>query len=75
VAYYLTNELHLIYSNILIIKLTGSNKNEHIQYLDANHRDICKFTSMNDSNYVKVKNALGTAVESLLENGAIRELI
>ena len=60
---------------MLIIKLVGSNKNEHIQYLEANHRDICKFTSMNDSNYVRVKNALGTAVESLLENGATSELI
>lgn len=60
---------------MLLIKLTGSNKNEHIQYLEANHIDICKFTSLNDSNYVRVKNALGTAVESLLENGAISELI
>ena len=57
-----------------MIKWIGSNKNEHIQYLEANHRDVCKFTSMNDSNYVRVKNALGTAVESLLENGAINEL-
>ena len=69
------NKLHASYFNMLIIKLTGSNKNEHIQYLEANHRDICKFTSMNDSNYVRVKNALGTAVESLLENGVISELI
>lgn len=44
-------------------------KNEHIQYLRANHRDICKFRSVTDSNYLILKNALATAVEDLIRNG------
>ncbi|KAF1851892.1 NACHT and WD domain protein [Cucurbitaria berberidis CBS 394.84] len=42
--------------------------NEHIEYLHANHRDICKFRNMNDSNYITLKNALATAVEDLLSD-------
>ncbi|KAK1764024.1 hypothetical protein QBC33DRAFT_548570 [Phialemonium atrogriseum] len=41
-------------------------KNERVQYVHANHRDICKFESPNDHNYVTVKNALACAVEDLL---------
>jgi hypothetical protein len=44
-------------------------KNEHIQYLRANHREICKFRTRQDSNYIILKNALATAVENLLRNG------
>ncbi|KAB5572683.1 NACHT and WD domain protein [Coniochaeta sp. 2T2.1] len=43
-------------------------KNERVQYLNANHRDICKFTSLEDSNYVTLKNCLATAVDSLLQD-------
>jgi hypothetical protein len=44
-------------------------KNEHIQYLRANHREICKFRTRQDSNYITLKNALATAVENLIRNG------
>jgi len=40
-----------------------------VQYLNANHRDICKFTSFEDSNYVTFKNALATAVNDLIQDG------
>lgn len=74
-ACYLTIAFYTKYCIILLIKFTGSNKNEHIQYLEANHRDICKYGSKNDSNYIRVKNALGTAVEKSLKNGMIDKLI
>ena len=63
--------LHVGNSTISLTSSTGLNDNERIQYLEANHRDICKFTSMDDSNYIRVKNALGTAIEGILENGKI----
>jgi len=44
-------------------------KNERVQYINANHTDICKFESVNDPNYITVKNALGRAVEYLLKDG------
>ncbi|KAF2133160.1 hypothetical protein P153DRAFT_331614 [Dothidotthia symphoricarpi CBS 119687] len=43
-------------------------RNEHVQYLHANHRDICKFRSKNDSNYIIIKNALAVAVEDSIRN-------
>ncbi|KAH8714072.1 hypothetical protein GQ44DRAFT_660589 [Phaeosphaeriaceae sp. PMI808] len=42
-------------------------KNEHIQYLRANHRNICKFRTKEESNYIILKNALATAVEDLIQ--------
>lgn len=44
-------------------------KNERVQYINANHRDICKFESVSDPDYITVKNALGSAVEYLLKDG------
>jgi hypothetical protein len=44
-------------------------ENEHIQYLRANHREICKFRTRQDSNYIILRNALATAVEDLIRNG------
>ncbi|ORY60895.1 NACHT and WD domain protein [Pseudomassariella vexata] len=41
---------------------------ERVQYLSANHRDICKFDSLEDSNYITLKNALETAVHDLLKD-------
>ncbi|KAI2463010.1 hypothetical protein F4781DRAFT_426711 [Annulohypoxylon bovei var. microspora] len=34
--------------------------NERVQYLNAKHRDICKFESMDDPNYITLKNALSS---------------
>ncbi|KAI0517179.1 hypothetical protein F5B22DRAFT_605202 [Xylaria bambusicola] len=37
--------------------------NERRTYLDANHRDVARFTTPKDSSYVLVRNALATTVE------------
>ena len=39
--------------------------NERTEYLNANHRDICKYASSTDPNYLTVRNALATVVDSL----------
>lgn len=38
--------------------------NERTAYLNANHRDICKYTTPTDANYLTVRNALATTVSS-----------
>lgn len=40
-------------------------KAERVQYLDANHRDVCKFDGPDDPNYIRVRDSLATAVEML----------
>jgi hypothetical protein len=37
--------------------------------MDANHREICKFDSPEDSNYLSLKNSLTSAVQDLLKDG------
>ena len=43
-------------------------KGERNTFINANHRDICKFDSVDDPNYVKLKNSLSSAVDDLLGN-------
>ena len=39
--------------------------NERTAYLNANHRDICKYASQEDPNYQTVRNALASTIEGL----------
>ena len=41
--------------------------NEIAAYLNANHREICKYNSVADTNYQIVRNALASAMDSLRE--------
>src|SRR5690606_24876842 len=43
--------------------------NERAQYLNANHRDMCKFDSRSDPNYITLRNALSGAVQDLSRGG------
>ena len=38
--------------------------NERTAYLNANHRDVCKYSAQTDSNYRTVRNALASAIDS-----------
>ena len=44
-------------------------RRERVQYLNANHRDICKFDSPDDPNYVTLKNAIISATQDILKAG------
>lgn len=46
-------------------------KTERVQYLDANHRDVCKFDGLDDPNYIRVRDSLSTAMELLLRKARI----
>ncbi|KAL8845694.1 MAG: hypothetical protein Q9221_009152 [Calogaya cf. arnoldii] len=39
--------------------------NERTAYLNANHRDVCKYTNQNDPNYKTVRNALASTIDGL----------
>ncbi len=60
--------LILLSSNHLI-RIVGY-KGEKAQPLNADHRNICKFDSPTDPNYVTIRNSLCKAVEDLLGDGA-----
>ena len=40
--------------------------------LNADHHDVCKYTSQQDSNYVTVRNALKTLVKSVQSSGMLK---
>ncbi|CAG9978525.1 unnamed protein product [Clonostachys byssicola] len=44
-------------------------KNERVQYLIADHKEMCKFNSPKDPNFTRLANALSGAIEDLLTNG------
>jgi hypothetical protein len=50
-------------------------KNERVQYINANHRDICKFDSPEDPGYVTLKNAIISATEDILKDGRGRQFV
>jgi hypothetical protein len=42
--------------------------------LNADHHDVCKYTSPEDPNYVSVRNALQTLVKSLRSRGMFKAI-
>jgi hypothetical protein len=46
--------------------------NERTMYLDANHREICKFSTREDPNYLAVRNSLASALDDLRISTAIQ---
>lgn len=38
--------------------------NERTAYLNANHREVCKYSAQSDSNYQTVRNALASSIDS-----------
>lgn len=41
---------------------------ERSSLINANHRDICKFDSREDPNYIKIRDALGAEIEVILRD-------
>ena len=42
--------------------------------LNADHHDVCKYTSREDSNYVAVRNALKALVRSVQSRGTLEPI-
>jgi hypothetical protein len=71
VSFYETLKLNLRFQSALIVEKDSASiglKHERIQPLNADHRTVCKFDSRDDPNYTKVKNALASVVEDILDN-------
>jgi hypothetical protein len=71
-SFYETIKTSLGISSAIIVERDSAilgYKHERVQYLNANHRDVCKYEDPLDPNYITVKNALATAVEELLRVG------
>ncbi|RYP71363.1 hypothetical protein DL771_004851 [Monosporascus sp. 5C6A] len=64
-SFYETIRMNLGISSGLIVEKRSGFKNERVQYLNANHRDICKFDGLGDPNYITLKNALVGAIQDL----------
>lgn len=47
--------------------------NERTAYLDANHRDVCKYADLNDPNFKTVRNALASTVDNFRTRLAIKK--
>lgn len=73
-SFYETTKTSLgITSNMIVEKDSAilGYRHERVQYLNANHRDVCKYTDPLDPNYITVKNALASALEDLLKVGRV----
>lgn len=46
--------------------------NERTAYLNANHREVVKFSSIGDPNYIAVRNSLAFAVSNLKKKNSLR---
>ncbi|KAH7021505.1 uncharacterized protein B0I36DRAFT_388193 [Microdochium trichocladiopsis] len=71
-SFYETQRMSIGISTCLIVEKHSAvlgYSNERVQYLNAKHREICKFHSPDDPNYNTVKNALVSATEDLLVTG------
>ncbi|KAI1455463.1 NACHT and WD domain protein [Annulohypoxylon moriforme] len=78
-SFYETLRMSLGISSSLIVEKSSAILgpgfvNERVQYMNANHRDICKFDSMDDPNYMTLKNALSSAVGDLLKDDSRNNL-
>ena len=43
-------------------------QNERTAYLDANHRGVCKYSTMSDPNYITVRNALASTIDTFRDH-------
>lgn len=71
-SFYETTKTNLGVSSAMIVERDSAvlgYKHEQVQYLNANHRDICKYESPLDPNYITVKNALATAIDEISRVG------
>ncbi|KAI0132592.1 NACHT and WD domain protein [Xylariales sp. AK1849] len=64
-SFYETLQMKLGISSSLVVEKSSAIL---VQYLNANHRDICKFESPDDPNYVTLRNAITSATQDILKD-------
>ncbi|KAI0376958.1 NACHT and WD domain protein [Hypomontagnella monticulosa] len=74
-SFYETLRMNLGLSSGLIVEKSSAIlgpdfTNERVQYINANHRDICKFDSKDNPNYLTLRNALSSAINDLIKDAS-----
>ena len=67
-SFYETNPMSLGIKKVVIVPKDSAvlgYENERSTYLNANHREVCKFTDVEDVNYRSVRNALASTLDEL----------
>ncbi|MCJ1332360.1 hypothetical protein MMC10_009052 [Thelotrema lepadinum] len=67
-SFYETTPVHFVVGKDLIVTKDSAVlglPNERTEYLDGNHREICKFRDTSDRNYVTVRNAIAAVLADL----------
>jgi WD40 repeat protein len=75
-SFYETLRLNIGVQSVLIVEKDSASigfKHERILPLHADHRTVCKFDSVQDSNYIKVKNALASIIEDMLGETLVKK--
>ncbi|KAL2204292.1 hypothetical protein CC79DRAFT_1277034 [Sarocladium strictum] len=70
-SFFETLQMDVKLSTIFVVDKTSAIlgpgfKTERVQHLDANHQNICKFESLKDPNYIRVRDSLSAAIDDLL---------
>jgi WD40 repeat protein len=74
-SFYETIGTNLGIQSVFIVDIDSASmgvKHEHVQPLNADHRTACRFDGIKDPNYIKVKNAIASAVEDILGDTMVR---
>lgn len=75
-SFYETLPTRLAFSKTLVVDkdlATLGYANERTAYLNANHRDICKYGAPTDPNYLTVRNALASSISASSDTIASRQ--
>jgi hypothetical protein len=76
-SFFETLRMNMGFTSCLIVEknsaVLGNGFNERQQLINANHRDICKFDSPDDPNYVAIRNALSGAIQDILKDISISQ--
>jgi WD40 repeat protein len=76
-SFYETLRLNIGVQSVLIVEKDSASigfKHERMLPLNADHRTVCKYDSVHDSNYIKVKNALASIVEDMLGDTLVKRV-
>lgn len=75
-SFFETLEMSLGLTSALIVQKSSAVlgpdcRTERVQYINANHREICKFDGPEDPNYLIVRDSLSTALDLVLKKPAV----
>ena len=70
-SFYETRPMHYGVGKGLVVSKDSATlclPNERTEYLNANHREVCKYSDASDHNYITVRNAIAAVLADLRDN-------